>query len=259
LVDLFDEVDEEMRSDQAASLIRRLAPWVTGVLAIVLVGYLGFWAYTAWQDRNLATASAAYQKGADALAEGDTAGALAGFEAARRAGAPGYKTLALLQEGDLRLSAGKPDEAAKLFDQAADAAPNLILGDLARLKAAETLLDTAPLPQLKTRLAPLTDPKRPYAIFAKEAVAMAELMAGKTDDAKRDCSVIQLTLGSPEDLRQRCQIVLALIDHGETATAVAAAKLAATMPPPPPGMVGPPSPGAESQGGAPSSPAGAAQ
>jgi len=257
LVDLFNEVDEELRSDQAISLFRRLAPWVTGALALVLIGFLAFWAYTAYQDRNLTTASLAYQKGVDALQQGDSAGALASFEQARQAGAPGYKTLALMQEADLRASAGKPDEAARLFDQAADVAPNQVIGDLARLKAALALLDSAPLPQERARLTPLTDPKRPFSAYAKEALAMAELLAGKTDDAKRDLSVLQLSLGAPEDMRQRAQIAVALIDHGDAPAAVAAVKAAATMPPLPPMNVAPASPG--DQGAAQQPPAGAAQ
>jgi hypothetical protein len=258
LVDLFNEVDEGLRSDQAISLFRRLAPWVTGVLALVLVGYFGVWAYKAYQDRNLATASLAYQKGVDALQQADSAGAFADFEAARRAGAPGYKTLALMQEGDLRMSAGKPEEAATLFDQAAEAAPNPVIGDLARLKAALALVDSAPLPQLRTRLTPLADPKRPFSAYAKEALAMAELLAGKTEDAKRDLSVLELSLGAPEDMRQRAQIAVALIDHGDAPAAVAAVKAAATMPPLPPMTVAPASPGGN-QGAAQPSPAGAAQ
>ena len=258
MVDLFNEVDEELRSDQAISLVRRLAPWVTGALALVLIAFFGFWAYKAYQDRNLAAGSLAYQKGVDALQQGDSTGALADFEQARQAGAPGYKTLALMQEGDLRMTAGKPDEAAKLFDQAADVAPNQVIGDLARLRAALALLDSAPLPQLRTRLTPLADPKRPFSAYAKEALAMAELLAGKTDDAKRDLSVLQLSLGTPEDMRQRAQITVALIDHGDAAAAVAAVKAAATMPPLPPMNVAPASPGAD-QGAAQQSPAGAAQ
>jgi hypothetical protein len=259
LVDLFNEVDEELRSDQAFSLFRRIAPWVIAVLAVVLFGYLGFWGYTAWQDRNLAAGAAAYQKGVDSLSDGDQKAALAGFETARKAGAPGYTTLALLQEGNLKLVAGDAAGGVKLYDQAAAAAPNLILGDMARLKAAEALLDTAPLPQLQTRLGPLTDPARPYAIYAREALAMAKLMAGRTDDAKRDFKVIGLNLSATQEIRERSQMAIALIDSGEAPTAVAAAKAAATMPPPPAPMLAPPSPAPQGPATAPSPPAGAAQ
>ncbi len=267
MVDLFDEVDEELRSDRYLSLFRRIAPWVTGVFAAVLVGFLGFWGYTTWQDRNLTTAALAYQKAVDALGTGDSKAALDGFEATRKAGAPGYKTLALMQEANLRVELNKPDEAAKLYDQAADSAPNQILGDLARLKAAEALLETATLPQLTARLTPLTDVKRPYAPFAREALAMAKLLAGKNDDARRDFKNLEITLGAPEDMRQRAEVAVSLIDDGEIGAAVAGAKAAATMPPPPAAMVGPPPSaiqgpppqGVPGPGAAPTPPAGAAQ
>ena len=258
MVDLFNEVDEELRSDRFLKLLRSFAPWATAVLAIVLVGYLGFWGYTSFQDRNLTAAAIGYQKGVDALGTGDSKGALDGFEAAKKAGSPGYKALALMQEGALRAEANKPDEAAKLFDQAADAAPNQIIGDAALLRAAQVLLDTAPLPQLQTRLTPLMDAKRPYAVFARETLAMARLMAGRNADARKDFSTLQLSLNAPEDMRQRAQLAIALIDSGEASTAVAAVKAAATMPPPPVSMVGPP-PASQGLDSAQSPPAGAAQ
>jgi hypothetical protein len=259
LVDLFNEVDEELRSDRYLTLLQRLAPWATALLAVVLIGYLGFWGYKSFQDRNLTAGAVAYQKGVDALSTGDSKGALDGFEAASKAGAPGYKALALMQEGNLRAGANKPAEAAKLYDQAADVAPNQIIGDLARLKAALVLLDTAPLPQLQTRLTPLMDSKRPFAVFAREALAMAELMAGKTAQARKDFTVLQFSLTAPEDLRQRAQLAVALIDSGEVPTAVAAVKAAATMPPPPVSMVGAPPPASAGPDAAQSPPAGAAQ
>lgn len=260
MVDLFEEVEEELRSERYLKLARSVAPWVTAIFAIVLVGYCAFWGYTIWQDRDLAAAAAQYQKGVDALATNDTTGAFAAFEPVAKDGPPGYRTLALMQEANQRVEAGKPDEAAKLYDAAAAAAPNQILGDLASLKAAEVLMDSTPYAQLQTRLTPLTDAKRPYSLFAREALAMAKLLAGKTADARKDFTVIGFSLGAPQDMRERAQVAIAVIDAGDAPTAVAAAKLAATMPPPPPASVGPPPPDG-GQGGPPPSPppAGAAQ
>ena len=259
MVDLFDEVDEELRSDRTISLLRRLAPWLICILGALLIVFLSYWGYASWQDRNLAAGALGYQNGVDAITKGDLPAAGAGFAAAKKSGAQGYAALAMMQEGNLRLEAGKPDEAAKLYDAAAASAPNQIIGDLASLKAAQALLDTAPLPQLQTRLAPLMDGKRPYAVFAREALAMAKLMAGKTADARKDFTVIQLSLTAPEDMRQRAQLAVALIDSGEAPTAIAAVKAAATMPPPPATMVGPPPPASPGPGAVQQPPAGAAQ
>jgi hypothetical protein len=87
---------------------------------------------------------------------------------------------------------------------------------------------------------------------------MAMLMAGKNADARKSFNVIQLSLTAPEDMRQRAQLAIALIDSGEASTAVAGVKAAATMPPPPVSMVGPP-PASQGPDSAQSSPAGAAQ
>ncbi len=269
MVDLFEEVDEQLRSDQFQSLLRRAAPIVTGVLALVILGFLGYWAYQAWQDRNLTTASVAYQQGVDDLAKNETAAAQKDFATAANAGPPGYKTLALMQQGGLAQTAGKTAEAVGDFDAAAKAAPNLILGDLASLRAAEALIDTAPYGELQKRLTPLADPKRPYTLYAREALAMAKLQAGKTSEAKHDFSLLSLSLGAPDDMRQRCQLAIALIDSGEAGAAAAAVKVAATLPPPPAASVQAPPSGTEpaaappsatpGQGGPVAPPAGAAQ
>jgi hypothetical protein len=258
VVDLFEEVEEQLRSDRYLTLARQIAPWLTALFATVLVVWAGYWAYQIYQERNLATASSEYQLGVDALGQNDQTGAFAHFEAAAKAGAPAYKALALMQEGGLRQAAGKGDEAAKLFDAAAEASPNQIFADLNRLKAALAIMDTAPFTQMQARLAPLTDSKRPYWLYAKEALAMAELQAGRTAEARRDCNTLSLTIGVPDDMQKRCQMVMALIDAGDAGAAVAAVKVAATLPPSPPQNVAPP-PGADGQGAPPQSPAGADQ
>ena len=249
MVDLFEEVEEQLRSDRYRELARRIAPWATAIFALVLVGYLGVWGFKAYQDRNLATAALAYQKGLDALTKSDQAGALREFQVASQAGTTGYKTLALMQEGGLRAGAGKPAEAAALFDQAAKTAPNPVLADLASLRAAMVLLDTAPYADMQRRLTPLADGKRPYSLYAREALATAKLLAGRTADARRDFSVLTLALGAPEDMRQRCQIAVTLIDSGQAAVAVATVKAAATLPPPAPTTLAPPLPGPSDQSG----------
>ena len=44
MVDLFEEVEEELRSDRNLKLVRSLVPWVTGVLHDALGDYsLAFW------------------------------------------------------------------------------------------------------------------------------------------------------------------------------------------------------------------------
>ena len=101
-------------------------------------------------------------------------------------GPAGYRALALMQQGNIRLGANKYDEAAGFYDRAAKAAPNPIFRDAAELLAALALLDTAPYPQLNTRLTALIGPNKPFDLQAREALAMAKLAAGKVTEARGD-------------------------------------------------------------------------
>ena len=233
MTDLFDEVEEELRSERYATLFRRAAPWVIGLLAAVLLAFVGYYGFKTYQDHNTAKASAEEQKGIEALSQNDQTGAFAHFEAVVKDGVPAYRSLALMNEAGLRLAANKPEEAAALYDKAADGAPNAIFADLAHLKAALALLDTASFADIQKRLTPLTASKRPFAMKAREALAMAELMAGKTADARRDFNALSLMLSAPKEMRQRAQLAVALIDGGDAETAVKAVKAAATLPPSP--------------------------
>jgi len=262
VVDLFEEVEEQLRSDRYKALLRRIAPWVSGIFGAVVLAYLAYWGFNLFVARNLSSATTAYQKGVDALAQNDAGAASSDFQAAARSASAGYRSLALMQEGGLSLAAGKPEAAVGFFDQAAKAAPNRIFGDLARLRAAEAILDAAPYPQLKTRLAPLAASGRPYTFQAREALAMARLLAGRTSQARADFRDLSTAIDAPQDVVQRASLAVELIDEGEAPAAVAAVKASlqssATMPPPAAASVqASPSPAA-GRGGPPPSPAGAA-
>jgi hypothetical protein len=229
--DFIEEVDEQLRSDRYAALARRVAPWFIAALTATVIGWLGVWGYNTWQDRNVGKASIAYDKALTSLAQGDQTGAYSGCEALGRSGPAGYKSLSLMQQGNIRLAAGKDAEAAAFFDAAAKAAPNAILRDLEHLRAAQALLDTTPYPQIQTRLSALIGDKKPFDLEAREALAMAKLLAGKTKEARGDFNALTLTLGVSDAMRGRAQAAMAIIDSGEGATAAQVVKAAALLPP----------------------------
>jgi hypothetical protein len=231
LVDFVEEVEERLRAERYRALANRYLPWIVAALVAAIVGWLGVWGYDAWRDRNIGQASIAYDKGMTALAGGDTTGAYNTVAPIAKNGPAGYRTLALMLQANIRLGAGKADEAATLYDAAAKAAPSPILGDLARLRAAQTLMDTAPYAQLETRLKPLAGDNRPYSLQAREMLAMAKLQAGKTQEARGDFNALSLTLGVTPSMRARAQGAIALIDSGQAALVGQVVKTAATLPP----------------------------
>jgi hypothetical protein len=237
VVDFIEEVEEQLRSDRYRALARRAWPWLAALFAAVIAAFLAVWGYDSWRDRNIASASVAYDKALTELAQGDQTGAYNDFDPIARSGPAGYRTLALMEQGNIRLAARKADDAAALFDKAAKAAPNPILRDLASLRAALALLDTAPYAQVQTRLNALIGQKKPFDLPAREALAMAKLAAGKTAEARADFNALAITLGVTPSMQARAQEAVSLIDAGEGPAALAAAKMAATLPPPRPGSV----------------------
>jgi hypothetical protein len=235
--DFIEEVEERLRSERYRSLALAVGPWLIALVVALIIAWLAVWGYNGWQSRKISSASVVYDKALTELSQGDQTGAYTDLDPVAKSGPAGYRTLALLQQGNIRLADNKADEAAALFDQAAKAAPDSIMADLARLRAALALMDTAPYPQLKTRLTALIGDKKPFDLQAREALAMAKLEAGKTTEARGDFNALVLTLGAPKPMQATARAAIALIDAGEVPAALAAAKAAATLPPPSPGSL----------------------
>lgn len=234
MVDVFEEVEGRLRSDQYSGLARRCLPWVLGVCAVALGAAMAFWGYEHFREQDAQKASQTYGEGQQALGRGDAGAAFLKFATVAKSGSPVYRTLAQMQEAGIRLTAGDTAQAAQMLDAAAATAPNQALGDAARLKSALALLDTASLTDLEARLTPLADAKRPYHILAREALAMARLRAGKFAEARGDFVVLTTSLDAPDDMRERAHAAITLIDDGAASGIPATVKTALTLPPPSP-------------------------
>lgn len=252
MVDFVEEVEEQLRAERYATMARRGLPWFVAALLIIVVGWLALWGYHTWRDRNVASASVAYDKGIVELAAGDELGAYNAFTPLAKDGPAAYRTLALIQQGNIRLASDKTADAVALYDSAAKAAPDGFLGDLARLKAALAIMDTAPYAQLETRFKALIGDKKAYDLEAREALALAKMQAGRTTEARGDLNALSITLGVSPSIRARAQNAIALIDAGQAKTVADVVRAAATMPPPSPASLsalgGPPVPSDGSNG-----------
>jgi hypothetical protein len=232
VVDFVEEVEERLRAERYAGLANRWLPWLAAALVVVIVGWLAVWGWKTWQDHNIGRASVAFDAAQSALASGDQTGAFTSLADLAKHGPSAYRAMALMTQGDIRLGAGKGAEAAALFDQSAKVAPNAIFGDLARLKAALALMDTAAFADEQHRLQALMGEKKPFDLQAREALAFAKLQAGQIRGARDDLNALTLTLNVPQGMRARAQAAIALIDNGEAGRVAQVVKLAATLPPP---------------------------
>ncbi|WP_374533853.1 tetratricopeptide repeat protein [Phenylobacterium sp.] len=232
MVDVFDEVEEELRSERYKSIAFKILPWLAGILVVALVAALAVWGYQHFRSQAAAEASEKYAQAIEAFNGGKRDDAIRLWGEVAQGKSKAYKSLALQHLGGLKLIDNKPAEAVKLFDEAAEAAPSDIIGDVARLKSAFALLDTAPYKDLEARLTPLTAEGRPYRAEAREALAFAKLMAGDLAGARSDFVVISLMADAGQDARQRAEAAKALIDSGSAKAIPGAVKAALALPPP---------------------------
>ena len=232
MTDLFEEVEEQLRSDRYRQFAQTALPWLLGLAAIALVATLGYWGWDSWKNKQIDQASEQYAEALESMANGDPAKARGLWTTVSKSQAGGYKALSLMHLAAFAAEQNKPVEEVKLLDEAAKAAPDPIIGDAARLKSAFALLDTAPLAELEGRLKPLMEDGRPYRVQAREALAFAKLNAGDLKSARSDFVLLSQSLDAPDTVQSRASAALGLIDSGSAKSVAAVVKAAAALPPP---------------------------
>jgi hypothetical protein len=216
VVDIFDEVEEDLRAERTARLLKRYG-WVLIAAAVGVVG-----AAIGWQlwdrhrtDQDLAAADrylAAQAAAAGSNAPGAPArtDAIAALEKDAPDAPQGYRTLSLLRAASLKANSGDANGAVALWNQvAADGGADPLLRDLASLLAVQYQIDKGAPAELEARLKPLADPANPWAPLAREQLALLDLRQGKVDDAKTKLKALTESVTAPDGLRNRAAAVLA--------------------------------------------------
>ena len=243
MTDLFEEVEEQLRSDRYKQLARKALPWMLGAAAAALIATLGYWGYDSWRTSQTDKASEQYVQAMEAFGQGDRDKARSLWTEVSKSGSSAYKALSLMHLAAYDAET-KPAETVKLLDEAAEAASDPVVADAARLKSALALLDTASFKEVEGRLKPLMEDGRPYRIQAREALAFAKLKAGDLTGARGDFVLISQSLDAAQGAQARAQAAISLIDSGSAKQVAAVVRSAQALPPPmmiPPGaVVGPP-------------------
>ncbi len=221
MVDIFDEVDEDLRAERAQALLKRYGGLLIA-LALLAVGAAGGWqAWRWWQakrDMAAATAFLAAMNTAQGVgpqiagASGDATSrkaAIAAFDQVAATAPDGYRTLARLRAAALQADNGNLAGAAATYDQvAADTAADPVLRDLASLLWAQRQLDTADPARLEARLKVLEAADNPWHALASEELALLDLRQGHTDAAKATLRRLADDPSLPQDLRGRASLLL---------------------------------------------------
>lgn len=216
VVDIFDEVDEEIRGEGQRRLARRGAA-AAAALAVVLLVAVGGWQLWRWRELQASRAVAgrflqAMQQAdgaTPAAREADRAAALASFAEIARTAPEGYRVLARLREAGLRVAGGDNAAARTLWDQvSADAGASPLLRDYASLLWAENQVDDGDPAAVQARLAPLLAPENAWRPLAEEAQALVQLRSGQDPAGRATLRRLAGDVSAPNGVRQRATVVL---------------------------------------------------
>jgi hypothetical protein len=214
--DIFREVDEEVRRDQAVQLWEKYQSLIIAAAILVVVATGAWKVYDAYRTRAADAAGAQYEAALQLAREGKNDNSRKAF-AAIAADAPlGYRTLALFRVAG-ETGVRDPAAGAKEFDALAAAAetPSL-MQEVARMRAAILRLDGADMSEMKARLEPLTQPGKPFRNTARELLGLAALKANDVELAGRMFDQIVLDPQATSTQRQRVEAMLGLVQAGKS-------------------------------------------
>jgi hypothetical protein len=206
VVDIFDEVDEDLRAERLGRFARRYAIAFLG-LAVAIVVCVGLWQAWLWHMRGRDTAAATqFLAAMNAAGQGGSSGnraALADRFAAVAATAPkGYATLAQLNQASLLADAGKTDSANVIWTKLiTDDSINPVLRQVAILSWAAHSLETAEPSLIQARLQPLTADDSAWRPMAIEDLALLDLRTGNRASAARRFQSLADDETTPSDMR----------------------------------------------------------
>ena len=150
VVDIFDEVEEDLRAERAQQLLKRYGGLIVAVLVVIVAGVAGWEGWRWYQARQDAAAAVEFltamnlatPTAAGATSAANRTVAIAAFGQISKSGPEGYATLARLRDAALKADAGDLPGATVLWDQVAgDGAADPLLRDLATLSWAQHYID----------------------------------------------------------------------------------------------------------------------
>jgi hypothetical protein len=209
--DIFTEVDEEVRREQLKKLWERYGNLIIAAAFLVVAAVAAYRGYDYWQNRQAAVAGAAYDVASRLADEGKHDEAEAAFAKLVTDGTSGYRALARLREA-AEMAERDPKAAVAAYDRiASENAGQPLVSDLAAVRAAFLLVDTARLDEMTQRLEPLAQPAGPFRHTARELLALSAwrnndsaAMRRWTDAAKNDPE-------APSGVRSRMDVLASLL------------------------------------------------
>ena len=209
--ELFDEVDEEVRRDQLKKLWDNYSIYIIAAALLIIAAVGGWRGYQYVEARKAAEANGAFNRAVELSEQGKHEDAEKAFADLAAKAPYGYRLLSRFHQA-AELASRDPKAAAKMFDDlAADSSIGAEQQELARIRAAGLLVDSATYADMKQRLEPDTVPSATFRHSARELLALSAFHANDTNAARLWLDQISADNETPPSLRSRAEALQALL------------------------------------------------
>jgi len=209
--EIFDEVDEEVRRDQLKKLWDRYSLYIIAVAILIVAGVGGWRGYEYLEAKKAAEAGAAFDRAVELSEQNKHAEAEAAFADLAAKATSGYRMLARLRQA-AEIANRDPQAAAKMYDEiAADRSVGAPEQDLARIRAAQLLLESTTYKNMLQRLEPATAATSTFRHTARELLALSAWRANDGTAARQWLDLIANDGETPPSLRSRAEALQALL------------------------------------------------
>ncbi|MBV8924214.1 MAG: tetratricopeptide repeat protein [Bradyrhizobium sp.] len=211
MTELFDEVDEEVRREQLKRLWDRYSIYIIALALLVIAAVGGWRGYQYVEAEKAAKASEAFNRAVELSEQGKHEEAEKAFAELVSKAPYGYRLLSRFRQAG-EVASRDPKAAAKMFDDlAADGSVGAEQQELARIRAAGLLVDSATYADMKQRLEPETVPSAAFRHSARELLALSAFRANDTGQARLWLDQISADADTPPSLRSRAEALQALL------------------------------------------------
>jgi hypothetical protein len=211
VTDIFQEVDEEVRRERLKKLWERYGGHLIAGCIVVVIGVGAWRGYEWWQAKQAAQSGAIFEQAVRLAESGKHQEAASAFAKLSADGTSGYRVLARLREA-AELAPTDRKAAIVAYDAlATDNSVGQVVQDLAAVRAAFLLVDTAPYPEILKRLEPAAAADRAFRHSAREILALSAWKAGDMSAARRWTETIMGDPQTPPGSRSRAEMLSELI------------------------------------------------
>lgn len=212
MTDIFSEIDDELRKEQARRLWQRYGKLIIGGAVVIVLSVAAWRGYVYWQDTNAQAQGDAYFAAERLATLEDAAASRAAFEEFLKTAQGGYPMLARFRVAALDAKAGEYDKAIATYDAvASDPSVPTVFQDLARMRAAYIAVDHLDRAAVESRILGLATPGATWRHTARELLALAAYKADDLETARKRLTELTSDAAVPQAVRQRGELFLSVI------------------------------------------------